>query len=163
MTAAAIGSASHGHTNTPGRLPTQRWARAAPCVAARTMTVSTSIWTRGMRADTMPGVSAAAAATHIATGAPNSMSELKMMTKTGGMIARSDAVGACTLRHDASIAASTRQATSGIRSVVIQPARRGRTVAPMKTAASPAAVDREGRVTIQAGVPIPARQFTHTE
>ena len=128
------------------------------------MTVSTSIRPRGMRADTMPGVSAAAAATHIATCGPKSISELKMMTKAGGMIARSDVVGACTLRHEVSIAASARPATSSMRSVAIQPARRGRTVAPMKTEASTAAVDREGRVNIQAAAEeISTHRFMHTE
>ena len=52
-----------------------------------------SIWRRGVRPATRPGVSAAAAATSIATFGPNEQSELKMMTKTGGMMARSLVAG----------------------------------------------------------------------
>ena len=73
-----------------------------------TMAVSMSIWLRRARAGlTRPGVSAAAAATNIATCGPKSISELKMMTKAGGMIARSAVAGSCTLRQAASIAART--------------------------------------------------------
>src|SRR4029077_7678335 len=122
--------ASHGHTNTDGTANAIEWCtKSAISVAAMTVIASALICTAVRRVLRNPGASAAAAATTIATGTPSSISAVKITTNAGGMIAGSADARACTRRHAVSIAASTRPATSGARSVVTQPASQGTPVA----------------------------------
>ena len=127
------------------REPAARWPRPRSTVSTSSLT------TRSRARPTNAGVSAAAAATTVATCGPSSISDAKTTTKAGGMIARSALHGPCTFRLATTIAASTSADSSTMRSGCAQPARRGSSTAPMKMDTSATTVEREGIAAIQGG------------
>ena len=116
-TAAAIGTPCPGHVKWPIVPPSARCAKPAACVATMTVAAFTSIRRDGCercesvsRCVTVPAI-----ATSIVACGPRSSSEVKSMTKDGGMVAQSFVVDCCIARAEVRIAARIRPENSRVR------------------------------------------------